>query len=534
MGRRSGFIGALSAMARESARQQRLAEAAHNRQVREIARAHREQERLNKILVKEEKQRYLEERQEEVEELNLELQERIEELQEILEYTLSKDDTIYFSSLRVKNNFGSFKMPDDLSRPIPEPQKEQYFKNIKQPNWLMKLIPGSEKRYKQKCEAAEKEYVDAIERYKREITNREARITKLKKDHDEKAADFEEDKKCKNAQIDELEKAYDKGDVQAVITYNSMVLERSAYPDEFPQNFKVAYVPESRELVVDYELPVPMVVPSVGQYKYVKSKDLIEEKPRKAAQIKEIYQDIVTSITLRTIHELFEADQKNHLDIVVFNGYVQTTDLATGKAISPFLISVRAIKQSFLEIDLAKVDKSVCLRNLGARVSPRPYEVQPVKPIVEFDMVDKRFVEQDDLLGSIVDRPNIYEMNPFEFENLVSNLFSKMGLESKLTRSSKDGGVDVVAFDLRPVLGGKVIIQAKRYKNVVGVSAVRDLYGTMMNEGANKGILVTTSGYGPDAFEFSKDKPIELIDGGQLLYMLQQVGVEAKIILPND
>ncbi len=55
-----------------------------------------------------------------------------------------------------------------------------------------------------------------------------------------------------------------------------------------------------------------------------------------------------------------------------------------------------------------------------------------------------------------------------------------------------------------------------------------------MNEGANKGILVTTSGYGPDAFEFSKDKPIELIDGGQLLYMLQQVGVQAKIILPND
>ena len=27
----------------------------------------------------------------------------------------------------------------------------------------------------------------------------------------------------------------------------------------------------------------------------------------------------------------------------------------------------------------------------------------------------------------------------------------------------------------------------------------------MMNEGANKGILVATSHYGPDAYEFSKD-----------------------------
>ena len=63
----------------------------------------------------------------------------------------------------------------------------------------------------------------------------------------------------------------------------------------------------------------------------------------------------------------------------------------------------------------------------------------------------------------------------------------------------------------RPVLGGKVVIQAKRYRHTVGVAAVRDLYGTMMNEGANKGILVATSGYGPDAFDFAKDKPIELI-----------------------
>ena len=68
------------------------------------------------------------------------------------------------------------------------------------------------------------------------------------------------------------------------------------------------------------------------------------------------------------------------------------------------------------------------------------------------------------------------------------------------------------------------MIQAKRYNNLVPVSAVRDLYGTVMNEGATKGILVTTSYYGPDAHEFAKNKPLKLVDGSELLGLLGQYG----------
>jgi restriction system protein len=171
---------------------------------------------------------------------------------------------------------------------------------------------------------------------------------------------------------------------------------------------------------------------------------------------------------------------------------------------------------------------------LGAQVSSKPTDLVAIKPIVEFDMVDKRFVDNIDVISGLDHRPNLMDLNPHEFEALVSNLFSKMGLETKLTRSTKDGGVDAVAYDKRPVLGGKVVIQAKRYSHTVGVSAVRDLYGTMMNEGANKGILVTTAGYGPDAFDFAKDKPIELIEGSGLLYLLEQVGTKARIVFPQD
>jgi restriction system protein len=110
-----------------------------------------------------------------------------------------------------------------------------------------------------------------------------------------------------------------------------------------------------------------------------------------------------------------------------------------------------------------------------------------------------------------------------------------MGLETRQTQASRDGGVDCVAYDSRPIFGGKVVIQAKRYKNTVGVSAVRVLFGTMQNEGATKGILVTTSGYGKASYEFANGKPLELIDGSGLLYLLNEhAGIDAKIEMPKD
>lgn len=62
-----------------------------------------------------------------------------------------------------------------------------------------------------------------------------------------------------------------------------------------------------------------------------------------------------------------------------------------------------------------------------------------------------------------------------------------------------------------------------------------------MNEGATKGILVTTSDYGNDAYTFAKGKPITLLNGSNLLFLLEQHGHrvkidlnEAKKILEND
>ncbi|MBV8450897.1 MAG: restriction endonuclease, partial [Deltaproteobacteria bacterium] len=195
----------------------------------------------------------------------------------------------------------------------------------------------------------------------------------------------------------------------------------------------------------------------------------------------------------------------------------------------------RQRKLSHYFVGVERVDAEICLKGLNASVSKKPTDLAPVRPVLEFNMVDPRFVEEEQILSGLDNRTNLMSLNPREFESLITNLFTRMGLESRQTRPSRDGGVDCVAYDPRPIFGGKVVIQAKRYKNTVGVSAVRDLFGTVQNEGASKGILVTTSGFGRASFEFANGKPLELLDGSNLLYLLKEhAGIEAKIEVPED
>jgi restriction system protein len=218
------------------------------------------------------------------------------------------------------------------------------------------------------------------------------------------------------------------------------------------------------------------------------------------------------------------------IDTIVFNGVVDTVDPATGTAIRPCLVTLRTTRDEFTSVNLANVDPIACLQHLNASISKRPEALAPVRPVLEFNMVDKRFVDEVDVLADLDNRPNLLRLTPIEFEGLIQNLFSKMGLDTKQTRPSRDGGVDCVAFDQRPIFGGKVVIQAKRYRHAVDVSAVRDLFGTVQNEGASKGILVTTSGYGQASYEFASGKPLELIDGSNLLYLLaEHTDVQARI-----
>jgi restriction system protein len=512
-----------TALARESARlrsEYERAEAAASRaEASAQAATRKEQARL-----------YLESQVAKVNLQNEQLEQQLAQLGAVLSDTLPVDNFLDFEKLKESVDLPRF-TPGPLAEAEDPPSPEAFFP----PKPLLMFLPGGRIGMRRRLTRQRPDSVLALEEHSLREADRSRRLKDAERAHEREITEIKRTLDLQHQEVEEFRRNFEAADPGALVSYFALVLEASSYPEGFPQQFKLAFVPESKQLVIEYFFPTIDIVPTNSAYKYARAQDTITTVQRSSAKCRLIYSNVLAQVTLRTLHELFEADRSEKIETIVFNGHVETIDRATGRVIKPCLITVRTTRTLFNSLDLHNVDPLACLKGLSASVSKSPSELVPVRPVLDFNMVDARFVEETDVLSDLDQRPNLMELTPSEFESLITNLFERMGLDTRLTRASRDGGVDCVAYDPRPVLGGKVVIQAKRYANTVGVSAVRDLYGTMINEGASKGILVTTSGYGQAAFEFASGKPLELLSGANLLHLLaEHTDIQAKIEVPED
>ncbi len=379
------------------------------------------------------------------------------------------------------------------------------------------------KKWQEECDKISSDNSDADALYNEELE-------KWEKEKNE----FLRNKENFNKGIDELFAAYREGDKEASEIYYAELLERINLPLEFGNETKCEYNPDSKMLIIDITLPTVDNLPNLKKVTYVKSSGEYKESYQSDAFMKKIYDKAIYDIVLLTLKAIFDANDPN-IEAVVLNGKVNTIDKSTGKAISPYILSVNISKESFKELNLEYIDSKEWFKSSKGISAATFTKITPVAPVVEISREDPRFIDGYEVADTLDESVNLAAIDWQDFENLIREVFAEEfnsnGGEVKITQASRDGGVDAIAFDPDPIRGGKIVIQAKRYTNVVGVSAVRDLYGTVMNEGATKGILVTTSNYGNDAYEFAKGKPLTLMNGANLLFLLEKHGHKAKIDL---
>ncbi len=357
-------------------------------------------------------------------------------------------------------------------------------------------------------------------------SRRQAQLDAYRQQYDQWAAGALAEIRQHNSGIEELLSGLRGGDADAAVEYFSAALYSStAWPEGFPRQIAAAYDPTARQLVLDWELPGYDIVPETKTVRYMPGADQEKETARPAAQRRALYRDVLAQSMLLVLRDLFAADGHGTLDSVALNGFVDDVDPATGRPAQVYLATVMAPRSAFDSFRLEQVGAVECLtEGLRGQLAARPDQRTAVRP--------ERL--PGDAGGGVVSHgtesePDLYEMDPIAFENLIAELFRAMGMQAVTTQRSGDGGVDVDALDPDPIRGGKIIVQVKRYRNTVPPTAVRDLYGTVQSEGANKGVLVTTSRFGPGAHTFANGKPLSLIAGPELVDLLGRYGLRGRL-----
>ena len=130
---------------------------------------------------------------------------------------------------------------------------------------------------------------------------------------------------------------------------------------------------------------------------------------------------------------------------------------------------------------------------------------------------------------------NLLNITWQEFETFCKELLLKRGIKASETRRTRDGGIDIIGFSDDPFLGGKLIVQCKKYdpKNPVSRPKITSLHGLLHHENATHAILITTSYFTKPAQDYAKDNPIKIINGSELVKIVKSTLPEYAAVAIN-
>jgi len=133
------------------------------------------------------------------------------------------------------------------------------------------------------------------------------------------------------------------------------------------------------------------------------------------------------------------------------------------------------------------------------------------------------------------------------FEALIAELLQRLGYsETQIKRPAhcastgkrrasrkgrnRHGGLDLQACNRSNITQALVLVQVKQYSRPVSRRFVDEIRGAMLRNGAQQGLLITTSTFSRTAHDAAAENPlmpITLLDGEQLLNLLfaQRLGV---------
>jgi restriction system protein len=318
-----------------------------------------------------------------------------EDIDTLLSWTLGFDDFVDLESLRVQPEHPAFPRAD-LEQPtpvppLPQPPPEPHFVEPRQESKGLSGVFGAKKRHAEQVAAAQAEYQRAHQQWQMSVNQipvirerqiaehaqveqrRLAALAEARAVYDEERRQREAAASSSNAQLDQLIQGLELNVESAVQEYVSIVLGNSVYPEAFEVEHDFTFDAELKELTLHVTVPPPEAVPSVKEYKYVKSKDEVTSSELSQKDRKSRYTSAVEQVAIRSLHEVFEADRAGKIQTMAVTIGADAIDPATGNSVRTTFVAVAADRDRFMSFDLANVVPSETLKLLNAQVSKNPY-----------------------------------------------------------------------------------------------------------------------------------------------------------------
>ncbi len=180
------------------------------------------------------------------------------------------------------------------------------------------------------------------------------------------------------------------------------------------------------------------------------------------------------------------------------NGYDEETIILV-------LTSLNSKKHSYIDLFMANKTNYENIVN------------EQLKDLKEKQTIDNLLREDDSTIRYTID--DIDLMSGADFEKFITYMFNKLGYKATNTKLSGDQGVDIIAERGAE----KIAIQTKCYSQVVGNSAVQEVYSGAKFYNATKCMVITNSYFTKSAKQLAKSNNVVLWDREVLKEKLKEI-----------
>lgn len=131
--------------------------------------------------------------------------------------------------------------------------------------------------------------------------------------------------------------------------------------------------------------------------------------------------------------------------------------------------------------------------------------VRSIKYVVEFNIDNNEYISNNNL-------DNEKMITPYDYEEIITNIFSNLGWDTFTTSKSGDQGADIIMQKY----GLKYVVQCKLYNQPVGNKAVQEVTSAQAYYNAIGSIVVTNNDYTKSARQLAESQNVWLLHDSQL------------------